>query len=479
IRLCPVPVTEMAKEVGSPIMKNMIACGVSAGLVGLSPDAFDSLIEDRFGKKGEQVVAKNKEAVKKGYDYALAHFGQLKKLPDPEPEEDGGGHLFLSGNEAVALGALAAGCRFLAAYPITPATEIMYAALAHFPRFGGKVIQAEDEIAACIMAIGANYAGVRAMTSTSGPGISLMQEAIGLAGITETPLVVVDVMRGGPGTGLPTKTEQSDLNELLYGSHGEIPRIVLTPTSVEECFRYTAEAFNLAEKYQCPVIVATDMFLGMSKQSVPVDAIDFSSISIDRGELISDEELAQMAQGAYRRSTVTESGISKRSIPGQKNGRFVALSNEHDDGAIEEIEDPQTRVEQMSKRMRKLKSFDADAIGYSYDGPETTEWTLVGFGSTAAQIQEAVAGLRSRGIRTGHLQLRVLNPFPDESVKRILEGAERMLVAENNATGLLAERIRARVGFHDNIASYLKFSGDPSTVKEILGHVHQEERVTT
>ena len=155
-----------------------------------------------------------------------------------------------------------------------------------------------------------------------------------------------------------------------------------------------------------------------------------------------------------------------------------ALSNEHDDGAIEEIEDPRTRVEQMRKRLRKLKGFDADAIGYSYDGPEKTEWTLVGFGSTAAQIREAVEVLRSRGIRTGHLQLRVLNPFPDASVRRILEGAERILVVENNATGQLAERIRARVGFHDKIVSCLKFSGDPFTVKEILGHVHQEEGVT-
>lgn len=478
IKLCPIPVTEMAKEVGSSIMKNMVACGASAALVGITPDVFDSLIEDRFGKKGEQVVAKNKEAVQKGYDYALSHFGQLKELPDPEPEEDGGGHLFLSGNEAVALGALAAGCRYLSAYPITPATEIMYNALAHFPRFGGKVVQMEDEIAACMMAIGANYAGVRAMTSTSGPGFSLMQEAIGLAGISETPLVVVDVMRGGPGTGLPTKTEQSDLNELLYGSHGEIPRIVLTPTSVEECFRYTAEAFNLAEKYQCPVIVATDMFMGMSKQSVPVKAIDFSSIKIDRGELISDEELAQMAQGAFKRYALTETGISKRSIPGQKNGRFVALSNEHDEGATMEIEDPKTRVEQMKKRMRKLENFDADAIGYSYDGPETTELTLVGFGSTAAQIGEAVEILRSKGIKTGHLQLRLINPFPDAAVKRILEGAKRIVVVENNATGQLAERIRGRVGFHDKISSCLKFSGDPFTVKEILAYVQQEEGVT-
>jgi len=477
VKLCPVPVTDMAKELGSPIMKNMVAGGVSAAIVGLSADAFDSLIEERFGKKGESVVESNKAAVRAGFEFAMDRYGVLKQLPRPRPAEDGGGHLFISGNEAVGLGALAAGCRFLAAYPITPATEIMYTALAHFPKYGGKVLQAEDEIAACIMAIGANYAGVRAMTSTSGPGLSLMQEAIGLAGISETPLVIVDVMRGGPGTGLPTKTEQSDLNELVYGSHGEIPRIVLTPSTVEECFYYTAEAFNLAEKYQCPVIVATDLYLGMSKQSVPVGAIDFEKVTIDRGELISDEELLALAPGEYRRYAVTESGISKRSIPGQKNGRFVAMSNEHDEGANEEIEDPETRVQQMAKRMRKLDVFDPSALGVEYDGPETTELTLVGFGSTRAQIGEAVKQLREDGAKVGHLQIKVVKPFPDALVKQYLSGAKRIVVVENNATGQLAELIRARVGFHDKIRSCLKFSGDPFTVEEILAHCKLEQEV--
>lgn len=475
--LCPVPVSDMAKELGSPIMKNMVASGVSAAIVGLPADAFDALIEERFSKKGEAVVESNRAAVRAGYEFAMEQYGVLKQLPEPQPAEDGGGHLFLSGNEAVGLGALAAGCRFLAAYPITPATEIMYTALAHFPKYGGKVLQAEDEIAACIMAIGANYTGVRAMTSTSGPGLSLMQEAIGLAGISETPLVIVDVMRGGPGTGLPTKTEQSDLNELVYGSHGEIPRIVLTPSTVKECFYYTAEAFNLAEKYQCPVIVATDLYLGMSKQSVPVGVIDFEKITIDRGDLISDEELLALAPGEFRRYAVTESGISKRSIPGQKNGRFVAMSNEHDEGANEEIEDPETRVLQMAKRIRKLYAFDPSALGVEYDGPETTELTLVGFGSTRAQIREAVEQLREKGIKVGHLQIKVVKPFPNASVKQYLVGAERILVVENNATGQLAELIRARVCFHNKIRSCLKFSGDPFTVEEILAHCKLEQGV--
>jgi 2-oxoglutarate/2-oxoacid ferredoxin oxidoreductase subunit alpha len=475
--LCPVPVSDMAKELGSPIMKNMVASGVSAAIVGLPADAFDALIEERFSKKGEAVVESNRAAVRAGYEFAMEQYGVLNQLPEPQPAEDGGGHLFLSGNEAVGLGALAAGCRFLAAYPITPATEIMYTALAHFPKYGGKVLQAEDEIAACIMAIGANYTGVRAMTSTSGPGLSLMQEAIGLAGISETPLVIVDVMRGGPGTGLPTKTEQSDLNELVYGSHGEIPRIVLTPSTVEECFYYTAEAFNLAEKYQCPVIVATDLYLGMSKQSVPIGAIDFEKITIDRGDLISDEELLALAPGEFRRYAVTESGISKRSIPGQKNGRFVAMSNEHDEGANEEIEDPETRVLQMAKRIRKLDAFDPSALGVEYDGPETTELTLVGFGSTRAQIREAVEQLREKGIKVGHLQIKVVKPFPNASVKQYLVGAECILVVENNATGQLAELIRARVGFHNKIRSCLKFSGDPFTVEEILAHCKLEQGV--
>jgi 2-oxoglutarate ferredoxin oxidoreductase subunit alpha len=478
VSLCPVPVTDMAKEVGSAIMKNMVACGVSAAVVGLKPDIFDTLIQDRFGKKGEKIVESNKRAIKAGYDYAMKQFGVLKSVPEATLEKDGGGHVFLSGNEAISMGALFAGCRFLAAYPITPATEILYWALAHWPKYGGKIVQAEDEIAACIMAIGANYAGTRAMTSTSGPGLSLMQEAIGLAGISETPLVIVDVMRGGPGTGLPTKTEQSDLNELMYGSHGEIPRIVLTPSTVEECFDFTIQAFNLAEKYQCPVIVASDLFLGMSKQSLSVDDIDLEHIEIDRGNILTDEQLAALEERAYQRYKITETGISPRTIPGQKNGMFTALSNEHSEGSPVEIEDPETRKRMMDKRMKKLNDFDFGERAYEYDGPEETDITLAGFGSTVSQMKEAQAILEREGLKVGRLTVKVVKPFPDEAVKRVLQGAGNIVVVENNATGQFADLLKQRVGFHDKISNCLKYDGDPFTVKEILDHCEQFKGVT-
>lgn len=473
VHLCPVPVTQMAKEVGSSIMKNMVACGVSAAIVGLKPDIFDTLIQDRFGKKGEKVVQSNRTAIKAGFDYAQKHYGKLKAVPDPVPEQDGKGHLFLTGNEAISMGALFAGCRFLAAYPITPATEILYWALEHWPKYGGKIVQAEDEIAACIMAIGANYAGTRAMTSTSGPGFSLMQEAIGLAGISETPLVIVDVMRGGPGTGLPTKTEQSDLNEMLYGSHGDIPRIVLTPSTVEECFTFTIEAFNLAEKYQCPVIIGSDLFLGMSRQSLHLDDFDLENIDIDRGHLLTDEQLAELEALAYQRYEITESGISPRTIPGQKNGMFTALSNEHSEGSPVEIEDAETRRRMMDKRMKKLQNFDFGENAYEYNGPERPMVTLVGFGSTAAQMKEAASVLTERGMTVGCLTVKVVKPFPDEQVKDILSGAERLVVVENNATGQFADLLKQQVGFHDKISNCLKYDGDPFTVREIVEHAEQ------
>ncbi len=258
------------------------------------------------------------------------------------------------------------------------------------------------------------------MTSTSGPGISLMQEAVGLAGMSETPVVVVDVMRGGPSTGLPTKTEQSDLNELIFGTHGEIPRIVLTPATVEDCFYMAVEAFNLAERYQCPVYLVSDLSLGMSRQSI--DGLDYSRVRIDRGALISQEELDAMERGAYKRYLVTESGISPRSLPGMRNGRFVALGNEHDEAGTEEIEDTSTREIQMKKRMRKLDGLDlSDYVDYYGDEPaDRVDLLVVGWGSTIGRIQEAVARLEADGYKVGHLHLRALYPFPKEKVRRYL-----------------------------------------------------------
>jgi len=464
VNVCPIPITEIAQELGNSIMKNMVAAGASCAAVGLEPTIFHEVIEGIFKKKGESIINSNKDAIQKGYDYFNEHFNHKLELPELKGQKNK--NLFMTGNEGVGLGALTAGCRYLAAYPITPATEIMYNVLAHFPKFGGKVMQAEDEIAACLMAIGGNFAGVRSMTSTSGPGISLMMEALGLAGISETPLVIVDVQRGGPATGLPTKTEQSDINELIYGSHGEIPRIVMTPSTAEEAYYYIQHAFNLAEKYQVPVLVGTDMFIGMSKKSV--EDIDFNKIKIDRGELVTDEELKKIEKGMFKRYNLeTTTGISPRSIPGQVNGRYVALGNEHEETGYE-IEDTETRIKMMDKRMKKLDSFDPTELGIYYSGEDQFDTVLIGFGSTYAQIDEAYRELKEKGEKVAHIQVKVVHPFPSKFVKEKLEKAKKVFVVDNNATGQLRHLIQKEVGYHDKLISILKYDGDPFKVKEIV-----------
>ena len=464
-----IPLVGLAKEAGSAIMKNMVAVGVTAAIIGLVPEDFLAFIEDKFKKKGDQVVQSNLNAVRLGFNYYNEHFGKVHFPLPPKPEKSEKKHLYISGNEAIALGALAGGCRVLAAYPITPATEIMYAMVKYLPMYGGVVVQAEDEISAVNMALGANYAGTRAMTSTSGPGFSLMMETLGLSGISETPLVIVDVQRSGPSTGLPTKTEQSDLFEALYGSHGEFPRIVLAPTSVEECFHYGAEAFNLAEKYQCPVIIASDLYMGMSKGSV--DDIELSVVNIDRGKLIHQDDLNGVVRGEFKRYQLTDDGISPRAIPGLKGGKFIALGNEHDEYGIE-MEDQTMRVEQMNKRARKLDRFN-DLIGATIEGPKDAQITFVGFGSTKGIINEAKEALEARGVRVGHVQISLLNPLPTELLRPFIEGAESVLVVELNSKGQLADLLKLHYGHQDHIESCLKFSGDPLTVKEILERVEE------
>ncbi len=464
-----IPLVGLAKEAGSAIMKNMVAVGVTAAVIGLKPEDFLAFIEEKFKKKGDQVVQSNLNAVRLGFNYYNEHFGNVHFSLPPQPAKTDEKHLYISGNEAIALGALAGGCRVLAAYPITPATEIMYAMVKYLPMYGGVVVQAEDEISAVNMALGANYAGTRSMTSTSGPGFSLMMETLGLSGISETPLVIVDVQRSGPSTGLPTKTEQSDLFEALYGSHGEFPRIVLAPTSVEECFQYGAAAFNLAEKYQCPVIIASDLYMGMSKGSV--DGLDISAVSIDRGKLIHQDNLTGVQRGEFKRYQITEDGISPRAIPGLKGGKFIALGNEHDEFGIE-MEDQTMRFEQMNKRARKLDQFN-ELVGATVDGPKDAQIAFVGFGSTKGIINEAKEALEAKGVRVSHIQISVLNPFPEELLRSYIEGAESVLVVELNSTGQLADLLKLHYGHQDHIESCLKYNGDPLTVKEILERVEE------
>lgn len=468
VHLCAVPLSQFAKDLGNSIIKNMVAAGASCYMLGIDPSNFYEQIEAQFGKKGAELVNLNKNAFDQGYNYVKEHYGNLQK-PVPVASKPEKARLLMSGNECIGLGATLAGCRILAAYPITPATEILYWVLANLPKFGGKVLQAEDEIAACIMAIGANFAGVRSMTSTSGPGLSLMMEALGMSGISETPLVIVDVQRGGPSTGLPTKTEQSDLYEALYGSHGETPRIVIAPTSIEDCFYQMINAFNLAERYQVPVIVLSDLLMGMNKRSFP--DLDLSRVTIDRGEVVTQAQLDEMEKGAFKRYALTESGISPRSFPGMKNGRYCALTNEHEETGLE-IEDVPMREAQMKKRFRKLSTLERDVNewGVDYSGSDGAETIIVGFGSTEAQIAEAMEQLGG-ATNVGHLQLRCLMPFPKDAVRPHLEKAQRVVVVDNNYTGQLAGLLCKEIGFHDKMDVLHKYNGNPFTVSEIVSHV--------
>jgi 2-oxoglutarate/2-oxoacid ferredoxin oxidoreductase subunit alpha len=469
VHLCGVPLTELAKEAGNAIMKNLVAIGVSAAIHHLDPHDFAPVVEEKFGKKGHEVVAQNMNALQQGYQYFQEHFSIHIPFP-AKPEPTSADHLYVSGNQAVGFGALAGGCRVLAAYPITPATEIMYWLIEHLPKHDGVVVQAEDEIAAINMAIGANFAGARAMTSTSGPGFSLMMEALGLAGMSETPVVIVDVQRGGPSTGLPTKTEQSDLNEAVYGTHGDIQRIVLTPRTVEECFLYTADAFNLADHYQCPVIVLTDLYIGMSYQSI--DGFPVKRVVLDRGKLAQDGELANLGPYEFQRySTDVEDGISPRSFPGQKNGRYVALGNEHN-GIGMEVEDLETRIVQVAKRNRKLENFQHES-GVTVDGDSNAAYALISFGSTWGLLEEAREHLQAEGFSVKHIQFSRVAPFPTDPFHDAMDGVRKAIVVEHNISGQLAQMIRQHAGYHDLLHSCLKYDGDPVSLKEVLQSAKQ------
>ena len=461
--LYAVPFTEIASELGTSLMKNMVAIGASSAVMGLDIAVFTEVVEEIFGRKGPQVVEKNLNAIKAGYDHMIEKLGDKAGILQLA-EADGQKRLFMIGNDAIAMGALAGGVRFMAAYPITPASEIMEYLIKHLPKYGGTVIQTEDEIAACTMAIGANYAGVRSLTASAGPGLSLMMEAIGLSGITETPLVIVDTQRGGPSTGMPTKQEQSDLMAMIYGTHGEIPKIVVAPSTVQEAFYDTVEAFNLAEEYQCPVIVLSDLQLSLGKQTV--EPLDFSRVEVRRGKLV-QEDLPEITDKSYfKRYEVTEDGISPRSIPGMKNGIHHVTGVEHDEtGKPSEV--AANRVAQMDKRMRKIESVHFKNPLHINAAHEEADLLLVGFNSTRGVIEEVMTRLEADGVKVNHVHVRLIHPFPSAEMLPHIEKAKRVVVIENNATGQLANLMKMNVGHAHKLTKILKYDGNPFLPNEV------------
>ena len=458
------------EQFGQEIFKNVIALGALSYVLDLDASLLDGIISEMFLKrKGEEVVRKNVQAARFGYDKAREITAETERYPLAKKADDD--QVLISGNEAIGLGALAAGCRYFAAYPICPATEIWQWLVHYLPGFGGAVVQTEDELAALNMTLGASFAGARAMTSTSGPGASLMMEAFSLAGMAEIPAVIAHVQRMGPATGMPTKSQQGDVLQWIFGSHGEFPRIVLAPGTVGECFELTVRAFNLADKYQCPVIILTELDMGQNFRTTR--AFDFSGVRIERGKLLSPGELLGTAD--FKRYEITADGISPRSLPSWKNGVHLAESLEHDEKGYRD-EDPLNRRRMMEKRMRKLDQASPDFCAPQVWGCQKAEVGFIGFGSTLGAILEAVEQLRAKSVPSRFLQLRTLWPFPAAEVRAFLAESRDIFVVEHNFSGELATLIKSQVSPCAELNNILNYSTLPFTPREIVEPVLRSRR---
>ena len=462
VNLYPVPLLKIAQENGGKIMRNVVAMGATLALADFDLELFNSVLRDNFGKtKGVEVAESNIKALKAGYDYAKQNFAnsfryRLKKIGK-------GGRIFMSGNEAISAGAIKAGCKFFAAYPMTPASSILHTMASFEKDYNIVVKHTEDEIAAMNMAIGANFAGVRAMTATSGGGFALMTEAFGLAAQTETPLVVVNAMRPGPATGMATHSGQGDLRFILHAAPDDFPRIVLAPGTVEECYYLTFYAFNLAEKYQLPVVILTDKYLGESFATTEKFG---ANLKIDRGALATKEELEALTNnGGYHRYKITDSGVSLRSVPGQSGGEHVASSYEHDEEGFER-EEEDNKNKMASKRFKKFEMASKRIPQPELAGPDDADLTIVGWGSTKGPILEAMRMLDKEGVKTNYLQIVFVSPFPEKSVESILKRAKEAVIVENNQTAQMASVIRENTGIKiEN--RILKYDGRPFSPEEL------------
>ena len=460
-RLLGVPLERLAQEkAGNKLMANTVAVGAALGLVKFEFDSLASVLREYFMGSGYDIAEGNVRAAKAGFDYAQENFRDTIKLrvePMAAPKR-----MLLSGNEALALGAMAAGCKFMAAYPMTPSTPIMEYLADKGRPFNIVVVQPEDEISVINMVIGAAYAGVRAMTATSGGGFCLMVEGLSLAGMTETPIVVVLGQRPGPAIGLPSRTEQGELEFAIHAGHGEFPRAVLAPATIEDAFHLTVKAFNLAEKYQTPVIILTDHHLASSYGTVT--KFNLGQVEIERGQLLSEEEVNKLTE--YKRHRITESGVSPRALPLQGKALVVTDSDEHDEeGHI--IEDAETRRQMVLKRLRKMNGLRSELGEPWVHQAPGAQMTLVGWGSTFGAIMEAAAMLQQDGVAANVLHLNELWPFPGEAVSSALSGDTNSIVIENNATGQLARLIRAETGIKVN-RTINKFDGRPFSPEYII-----------
>jgi 2-oxoglutarate ferredoxin oxidoreductase subunit alpha len=433
-----VPLKRLAEDAGGAIMRNIVALGAACEVTGFNIEYLDESLEKRFGGKGEAIVENNKKSARLGAEFVREETDVSTEYDLETTDND---YVLLNGDEAIGMGALAGGCRFYAGYPITPATDVMEYLKGRIEDYGGVVVQAEDELSAVNMALGGARAGARAMTATSGPGIDLMTETFGLVATSETPLVICNVMRSGPSTGMPTKQEQGDLNGMLYGGHGEVPRFVLAPTTISECFHKTVEAFNLAEKYQLPVYLTADLSLAVTEQTFEPEEFDMDAVEIDRGKVVDEENIEewQNEKGQFKPHALTEDGISPRSFPGVEGGAHMSTGLEHDELG-RRTEETDMRVEQVDKRDRKVETaIEREDFDYREFGDEDSDTLIVSWGSNEGAMLEAIDFLEEEDIGVRFISVPYI--FPRPNLTEEFEAAEEVIVVECNATGQFADLV--------------------------------------
>lgn len=464
-KIIPIPLAGLAEEkAGDRRAFNSVAAGAAMGVAGFNFDLLSTVIKDYFA---HGLAENNIKAAQAGYEYVQQQT--MANIKSDLTTIMKSSRLLINGNEAVAMGALAAGCKFLSAYPMTPSTPIIEFMASYESDFNTVVIQPEDEIAAVHMAIGASYAGVRAMTVTSGGGFSLMTEGLGLSGMTETPLVIILGQRPGPAIGLPTRTEQGDLQFAINASHGEFPRAIFAPSTAENAFWLTIKAFNAAEKYQVPVILLTDHYLATSYFTV--DKFDTSAIFIDRGLPLNEEEMGKLSE--YKRHRITGSGISPRALPALSQALVVTDSDEHnEEGHL--IEDAETRVRMTDKRLKKTSALRKEIAFPLIYGPKSANITLVGWGSTFGPLYEASTFLRKQGVNINLLHFTEIWPFPTRGVSSLLINSDKILIIENNATGQFSNLFTSKTGLKVH-STILKYDGRPFTSDYIIKQLSREQ----
>lgn len=454
INLCPVPLTRFAVEAGDKeLLGNTVAVGAVLSLIGADLSTTLNLFESEFKGKGEEIVNSNKKAAEAGYKYALGKYPKVvsKVLTKKENVDK---KMVIDGTEAVALGAIAGGLQFSAIYPMSPISNILHTFAKYQEKYGFIYKQPEDEISAINMTIGAAYAGARSLTATSGGGFALMSEGYGLAGMTETPIVIIEGMRPGPATGLPTWSGQGDLQFVLHAHQGDFPRIVLAAGDIRESFYLTMKAMNLAEKYQTPVVVILDKDICDGVQSYPV--FDISGYKLDRGKLTREKN------DNFERFELTDDGVSLRSIPGFGNF-FIANSDEHDEEGFSS-EEVDVIVKHQQKRMRKLEKCEKDDMeAPQLFGPENADVTIISWGSNKGSILTALKEFPN----VNFLHITWMNPFPTEAVKKTLTRAKYVIDLEANITGQLAQVIAEKTGIIIS-DKFLKYDGRPFFPEEVI-----------